>query len=135
MLRIYDYLFFKCYQLGVRSKNFEDIPVLGGMMYVLPCVMFNIFALSFLLDGLGLPFVYVKKEYKFPFSLGLVLLLLFYYSYKGRYKKIINRYEQKERTRGTGIHPVPVIILYYITSAVLMFLAGLYKHGAWIFAK
>ena len=42
-MRIYNYLYYKTYLLAQRSKNFDDIPVLGGMLFVIPCFMFNIF--------------------------------------------------------------------------------------------
>ena len=134
-MMIYNYLFFKGYQLAVRSRNFDDMPVLGAIVFVVLCIMFNIFTVFLLLEGLGWADVSFKKEYKFPFALGLVLVILFYYLYKKRYKKVLERYEQQERVRGIGWHPVLVFIMYYGISFGLMLLAGLYKNGDWIFAK
>lgn len=134
-MRIYNYLFFKTYQLAQRSRNFDDTPVLGGIMFVIGCVMFNIFTISFLLEGFGIIDVSFEKEYKFPFTLGLILLLLLYYYFNGRYKNIIEKYESKERQAGKGIHPMFVIIIYYIISFGLVLLAGLFKNRDWIFAS
>jgi hypothetical protein len=64
--------------------------------------------------------------------LSIVVLLLFYYLYKGRYQKIIERFEQKKE--GIKLHPVIVILLYYGISVLLMFLAATYKNHDWIFA-
>jgi hypothetical protein len=131
---IYDYLFFKSYQLGKHSRNFEDIPVLAGVIWVGACFMFNIFTVAIFLEALGYSGSFIfDKRYKYIFPLALVLILIFSYSFKGRYKKIIERYEEKERMKGKGIHPVLVIFFYYVVSFVLLLLAGMYKNGDGIF--
>lgn len=132
---IYNYLFFKGYQLAVRSRNFNDMPVLGAIVFVVLCIMFNIFTVFLLLEGLGLTDLSFNKEYKLPFAIGLVLVILFYYLYKGRYKKVLEKHEQQERVRGIRLYPVLVFIIYYGISFGLMLLAGLYKNGDWIFVK
>ncbi len=132
-MKIYNYLFYKTFVLAQRSKNFDDVPALGGMLFVLPCIMFNIFTVFLLLDAWGVNTgIEFKKEYKFVFTLSLLLILLFYYLYKGRYKKIIEKFEQKEN--GVSIHPIIVIILYYGISFGLLLLVGMYKNHDWIFA-
>ncbi len=134
-MRVYNYLFYKSYQLAVRSKNFDDMPALGGIIYVVACIMFNIFTISFVLKGFGISDISFRKEYKFAFGLVLVVVILMYYLYNGRYKKIIEKYESKERALGKSIHPIFVIIAYCGTSVGFMFLAGLFRHGLWIFSK
>lgn len=132
-MRIYNYLFYKTYLLSKRSGNFDDVPVIGGLLFVLPCLMFNIFAVFMLLDAwrvnTGVEF---KEEYKYVFTFSLLLLLLLYYLYKGRYKRIIEKFEQKEK--GKSLRPIFVIIIYYTISFGLLLLAGLYKNQDWIFA-
>lgn len=133
---MYDYLFYKSYQLGKRSRNFEDIPVLAGVIWVGACFMFNIFTVLILLESLGYSRNFIfNKKYKFIFSLSLVLILIFNYSFRGRYKKILERYEEKERRKRKGFHPIIVIAFYYLVSFGLLLLAGLYKNGDWIFSK
>jgi uncharacterized membrane protein len=133
-MRIYNYLFYKTYLLAQHSKNFEDIPALGGLLFVAPCLMFNIFTVFGLLDAwdvnTGIEF---RKEYKFIFSISLVVILLLYYLYKGRYKRIIEKFEQKKK--GISIHPIIVIIIYYGISFGLLLLVGMYKNHDWLFAK
>ena len=132
---LYDYLFYKSYQLGKWSRNFEDIPVLAGVIWVGMCFTFNIFAFTFLLEGLGyINSVAFESKYKFIFSISLILLLIFYYMYKGRYKKIIEKYEEKERAKGKCPHPIIVIALYYVISFVLGTMAAMYKNGDGIFS-
>jgi phosphatidylglycerophosphate synthase len=131
-MRIYNYLFYKTYLLMQRSKNFDDMPALGGMVFVTGCLMLNIFTVFLLLEGLGINTgIEFKKEYKYVFTLSLVALLLFYYSYKGRYKKIVESYEQKKK--GKQLHPVIVIIIYLASSFLLGMLAAMYKNHDWIF--
>lgn len=133
-MRIYNLLFYKTYQLSVRSRNFDDIPVLGGLLFVLPCLMFNIFTLFIFLEGIGIldRFIFVK-QLKYPFSFSLILGLLWFYSYKGRYKKIINRFENNPSNIIKSLHPLIIIAMYYISSFGLLLLAGLFKNHDWIF--
>lgn len=132
-MRIYNYLFYSTYLISKRSKNFEDMPALGGLLFVAPCVMFNIFTVFGLLDAWGLnTSIDIKKEYKFFFSVSLVVLLLIYYLYKDRYKRIIENFGQKKK--GISLHPIIVIVIYYGISFILLLLAGMYKNHDWIFA-
>jgi hypothetical protein len=131
---VYNYLFYKSYQLAVRSKNFDDMPVLGGIIFVVACIMFNIFTVVLVLEGLGVSDISFKKEYKYPFALVMVLVVLMYYLLNGRYKNIIKKYEDRERELGKGIHPIFVIIVYYVVSFGLGMLAAMFKNGDWIFS-
>jgi hypothetical protein len=64
-MRVYNYLFYKSYQLALRSKNFDDMPTLGGIIFVVACIMFNIFTVSLALEGFGISNISFKKEYKY----------------------------------------------------------------------
>lgn len=130
---IYNYLFYKSYQLALRSKNFDDTPVLGGIIFVAICVVFNIYTIYFVLQVLGIGTVSFNMKYKYPFGLVLVIVTLMYYLFDSRYKKIIEKFEQKERAIGKSIHPIFVIIAYCGVSVGLMFLAALFKNGDWVF--
>ncbi len=133
-MRIYNYLFYKSYLLAKRSRNFDDIPVLGGISFVALCVMLNLFSVFLFIEGLGVSTgVEFDKKYKYLFSLLLVLLLLFYYSYNERYKKIVESFEQNKKQ--IQLHPIVVIILYYGISVLLFFLSATYKNHDWIFAQ
>lgn len=131
---VYNYLFYKSYILAKRSRNFDDMPVLGGIIFVVACVMFNIFTIAQVLEGLGVMDVEFKERYKFPFALILVGIMLGYYLFKGRYKIIIEKYEQSKRGK-PQLHPIFVIIIYYGISFGLLLLAGLYKNQDWIFVR
>jgi len=130
-MRIYNYLFYKSYLLAQRSKNFDNTPFLGAMIVGF-CLIFNILTVYGLLEGLGINTgIELKNGYgNYVFWL-LVVLLTFYYSYKGRCKKIVSYYEQKEK--GKQLHPVIVIIIYCVSSFLLSLLAAMFKGHNWIF--
>ena len=132
-MRIYNYLFYKSYLLAKRSKNFDDMPALGGIIFVVACLMFNIFTIAIILDSMGIidefPF---RREYKFIFSISLVIIVLFYYLYNGKHKRIIEHYEKKNINK-RQLNPVIVILIYYSISFGLLLLAGMYKNHDWIF--
>lgn len=133
-MKIYDYLFYKTFLLSQRSKNFEDVPALGGLLFVAACVMFNIYTFFGCLDIYGFKTgIVFKKEYKIIFSFSLVLCLLFYYLYNDRYKRIIEKFEIKKK--GISMHPLFVIIIYYGISFCMLLLVGMYKHKVWLFAN
>jgi hypothetical protein len=134
-MRIYNYLFFKGHQLAVLSKNFDDLPIFGAMVYVVPCVMFNIFTVFLLLEGFEVARIPPKNEYRFVFAILLFSLIYLYYWFGGRYKRIILHYEQIEKKNEGGWHPLIVIILFCGTSFMIGFLAALFKNGDWIFSK
>jgi MFS superfamily sulfate permease-like transporter len=133
-MRIYNLLFYKSYQLAIRSKNFDDLPVLGGLIFVAACVMFNIFTVFGVLQGIGIiDSNLFDKKYKYIFSLLLILVLLGYYLYKNRYIRILDRFESNGSNFIKRIHPVIVIIVYYVLSFALLLLAAFYKNRDWIF--
>ncbi len=134
-MKIYNYLFYKSYQLAIKSRNFDDMPVLGGIIFLVLCLMLNLFTIMLTLEGFELAEFTLDKQYKYLFSLALVLILLLYYLQGNRYKRIIEHYYKMENTKGDGLHPILVIAFYYISSFGLLLLAGLFKNGDWIFSK
>lgn len=133
-MKIYNYLFYKTFVLAQNSRNFNDMPALGGLIFVAVCLMFNVFTITLFFEGIGLlkdyPF---EEKYKFPFAFVLLIIVLIYYLYKGRYKKIVESFEQKKE--GINLHPIIVIIIYYGISFSLMLLAGTFKNHDWIFIQ
>jgi len=100
---------------------------------VVPCLMFNVFTIFGLLDAWGvIAGIEFEKEFQFVSCSLLVVALLLYYLHRGRYKRIVLRIEQKKCRM--LLHPVIVVLLYYVVSVGLLFLAGLYKNRDWIFA-
>jgi NADH:ubiquinone oxidoreductase subunit 6 (subunit J) len=133
-MKVYDFLFYKSYKLAIRSKNFDDMPALGGVIFVVACLMFNIFTVFLVLEGFEIIKVSFEKKYKYPLVFSLVILILIYYLFKDNYKRIIKKYEDREKEANNITHPIFVIIGYYVISFCLMLLAGLFKNGDWIFS-
>jgi hypothetical protein len=133
VMKIYNYLFYKTYLLSNRSKNFDDIPALGGLLFVAPCLLFNVFTVFLFFEAWGSnSIIAFMSQYKYFFSVSVIVLLLLYYLYKGRYKRIIEQFEQKKKRN--SIHPIIVIVMYYGISFGLLLLAALYTNQDWIFA-
>ena len=124
-MRIYNYLFYNTNLLAQRLNNFDNTPFLGAMV-VGGCLGFNIFTVYFLLEGFGINTgIELKNGYGGYVFWVLIGLLTFYYSYKGRCKKIVSYYEQKRK--GKQLHPVIVIIIYFVSSFLLGLLAAMFK--------
>lgn len=141
-MRIYNYLFYISYVAAKKSKNFDDIPVLGGIIYPLGCLLMNIGALFFLIEGIGerigldIDFdvlVYFQMRYKWVISFGSVLLMMFYYLYKGKYKRIIKYYEDR-KNKLIQIPAFIVISIYVVSSFGIILLAALFRNRHWIFS-
>lgn len=129
---IYDYLFYKSYQLAKKSKNFEDTPVLGGIWGVMLGFMFNVFTVLLVIDGalgssLSANRIFTIGKYVFA---GLWVLTMFlYFKHKGRWTKIVTKYEMKEKETGKSVHPIIILLAYYVISFALGTLASMYKTG------
>ncbi len=50
---LYDYLFYYSYKMGMRSHNFDGLPVLAGMMMVIPNMAIHILIIQVILRYLG----------------------------------------------------------------------------------
>ena len=96
-MKFYDFLFYAGYKQGIKSRNYNDIPILGGMVPVSFCLCLNFATLYVILLDLSL-----LKAVDLDKILGIILGILwaaslyFYYAYKGRYKRIIEKIERKK---------------------------------------
>ncbi|MEZ5045777.1 MAG: hypothetical protein R2831_02180 [Chitinophagaceae bacterium] len=137
---IYDYLFYKGHQLAKKSKNWEDTPMLFSIMIISWCIILNLGTLLFLIEGLnnkGVEFggiISFLNNYRYIFGGVVVLLIWLYYAYKGRWKRVVAKYESREKERTRNIHPVIVVIAAYVVSFLLGMFAAMYKNGDGIFA-
>lgn len=116
-----------------KSKNFDDFPVLGGIIYVSVCLLLNLGAVLFFFERLlNISLLNFSQErYSFGKIVSatlIVILPMIYYSWKGRYKKIIEYYDKKKKT------PNWLIIILSITiSFLLLLLAGMFRNKDGIF--
>ncbi len=73
--------------------------------------MFNLGSIAFLLEAFEFTGNLIgERKDKYIVAFLLILFLIFYYSYKGRHKKIIAHYEEKERIAGKAIPPLIVVL-------------------------
>lgn len=133
-MRIFNLLIYSSYVITKRSKNFEEIPVLGGIIFILPCVMFIIFGFFSLIDSWTTNYeFFFSEEYKYIVSFSILLLLLKYYLYNGRYKRIIENFEVKYKHDLK--YAIFVVLAYYLICFLFLLFAGMYKNGDCFFQE
>lgn len=133
-MKIYNIIFYASYKLGVKSKNFNDIPVLGGVIFVSSNLLLNIGAIGLFIERLLKISIwnFSNERYslgKIIFGILVVILPMVYYSWGGRYKKIVEKYDKKKL-------PIPnwlIIILSMTISSCFLLLAALFRNRDWIF--
>jgi len=130
---IYNYLLHKAYKLARLAKNEYDDAIWWAAMIVGSCLIFNIATIIFLLDGIGL-ITYSGFDNKYRYIGGSLMALIVggYYSYQGKYRKILKYYESKEENK-KNIHPLIVVLSYCVLSVILLVLSAMFKHGNYLF--
>lgn len=138
---IYNYLFYKGFQLAKKSKNWDDTPVLFAMMIIAWCFVLNFATLIFLIEGVRKKDVGLHglmaffNNYRYVFG-GVVLVLLgFYYGIGKRWERIIEKYDAQEATRKINIHPGITVVIAYILSFICALIAAMYKNGDGLFGN
>lgn len=53
-MNIYNPLFYHSYEIALQSQSNRDYPLFFTLMFVMICIMFNIFSLLFFFEGLGI---------------------------------------------------------------------------------
>ncbi len=135
---IYDYLFYKSYQLATKSKNWKDTPVFFATMVMGWCLILNFASILFLIEALSKNKMafgrYISKITGIKYIVGIVILSVvwMYYSHKSRWEKIITRYQEREGETA-NIHPAIVVIGACGLSFILGALSAMYKNGDGIF--
>lgn len=89
---LYNYLFYKGYELGMKTKSFGDIPVFGSVLIVGIWIILNLESILLLLSH----FFHISHLpiNRYIGAFVTVNALLIYYLYKGHGRKIVERYDQ-----------------------------------------
>jgi len=131
-MKIYDLLFYATYKVMQKSGNFDDTPVLGGVIFVGLCLVFNIYTIYFILRGFDIINAYSSKGvYTFgniSFGVSILVFSILYYKRNNRYKKILSKYENKKL-----INSWLIIAIYYISVFAILHISALFMKKAWIF--
>ena len=126
---IYDHLFYFSYKVAERSRNFDDAPVFGGIVWVAIACALHLSTLVFLLEGIG-------YHTNLSFLSAASFFIYLYYRKNDRWKKIVEKYEKKKGLdKKARIHPLLVVLLYYFLSCLTLLVAALFRNGDWIFAN
>lgn len=131
---IYDYLFYKTYKLAKLVKNDNGDAIWLGIMIVGSCFVFNIATILLFIDGIGFAkYSGFDNDYKYIIGTFMTLGVGFYFFYKKRYKEILKKYERKAKDK-RSVHPIVPVLIFCITSIMLLILSAMYKNGDGIFA-
>ncbi|MGI6862647.1 hypothetical protein ACMYZ8_03970 [Bacteroides sp. KG156] len=121
-MKLYDFLFYASYKQGIKSRNYDDIPILGGILSVSFCLMMNFITLLVVIHRLfGINFFEFDKIGIIIFAIIWVALLYYYYNYKERHRRIIEKIERKKDYIRFYNMPYLLVIFMYIGIAISIF--------------
>src|SRR5690606_14934818 len=126
------------YQLAKTLRNWNDTPILFSTWMVAICFLFNAYALLFLIDTLDNSSNFnslISWLNNLKYIVGGLSILFIWLYYRKKAEKIVAKYEAKERKNGRSIHPVIILIIYYVVSFFIGMIAAMYRNNDGIFAQ
>lgn len=117
----YDFLFYASYKQGIKSRNYHDIPILGGILAVSFCLLMNVITMWIIMGKLFDFHLKFNQVSKTIFAVVWVALLYFYYSYNGRYRTIIEKYDRKKEYIRFYNMPYVLVIFMHMGIAIMLF--------------
>lgn len=131
---VYNYLFYHVYELALRSRSNRDMPMFATIGIISLVFMFNVFAISFLIEGMsGNKLVNFSKESRYIGSIAFLLLVSFYYLYKNRYKNIYSNYVRKRSKKPSISYCLMIVFVYYAISFGILLISAMFKNQDGIF--
>ena len=109
----------------MRSHNFDGLPVLAGMMMVIPNMAIHILIIQVILRHLGFHWhdaLLLHEVWWRIFYLVFFSFIYLYYWYNGRYKRIIEKYNSGKDIYWKK-HPFVTIVLFTVVDLILFCLA------------
>lgn len=135
---LYNYLFYCSYKMGMRSNNFIGLPVLAGMTMIVPNAAIHIAILGALLKYMGFTWpdrLLEEKIWGRVAYISIFVCMYWYYAYKGRYKRIVEKYNLRKDSYWKR-HPFITIVVYFTISLIMMIFVGIFiKNNFFIFMK
>jgi hypothetical protein len=129
---IYNFLFYNAYLLAKKSGNFKGFLVFGGVLFVVPFFIYNIFSLLFVIEGFKIKVFEYDRSYSFYIAFSLLVLFLLYYIVNKRYIKIVDSFNKKNIPNSTKFQ-LFVIFSYHLIGFAILLISGLFKNRDWIF--
>ena len=131
----YNPLFIAMYGLALKSKSNRDMPIFPPLIVVTLCLMFNVFAVMFLLEGFQIIAKnYFLKEWRLIGTSVFLGLTYLAYGYRGRGKRIFEKYKAKRTKEPKTANQIFISLIYFLLSGALLLLAALFKNKDWIFS-
>lgn len=128
MMKLYNMLFYYSYLAGMRSHNYEGMPVMAGLTMVMPNFCLHVATVMFLLEPLGIPavdYLLVNKVYAALFFIILAITWYLYYYYKGRYRRVIEHYDEV----GSAFwkrHPIWLYVISVSVSFIVLLIVAIW---------
>lgn len=123
-MKIYDHLFYYGYELGLRSKNYRDIPYIISISLTSACFGLNLLTLiSFLSKIIGIGFTY-DNNFKYVFGIPFTIVSFVYYMHKKKYLKIYSRQRKLRKRPRSSIKTLCILFAYFVTSISFMILVA-----------
>lgn len=129
---IYDFLFYNAYKLSKKSDNFRDIPIIGGVIWVVPFLIYNILSIVFFLEGSNIFYKRLDWFIRVAIAAATTILVFTYYYKNKKYLKIKNKYDNYPLLRST-IFQLLIIFSYHLLGFIILLISGLYRNKDWIF--
>jgi hypothetical protein len=128
-------LFYYSYLIGMRSHNFEGMPVLAGMMGIALNVALHIMTICLILLGCGVGFLEYSKTMSLLLKgswLCVYASFYFYYAHNSRYLQIVEHYNHKN-SNFFKKYPIVVFIISHMISLTLFALSALFNRSGGIY--
>jgi hypothetical protein len=135
-MRVFDFLFYKSYELNKRANDLDSTPVFRSIAYLYVCSFACLLPIFSLMEDLfNIKIFNLLAGWRtLLFLIGLYAFIYFCYSYKRRYRKVIEHYEAQTGWK-KKIHPAIVTNLYLVISLCFMLLYAIFRDKYWIFAR
>lgn len=123
-MKIYNHLFYHCYELALRVKNERDHPLLYALGITGFCIIMHLLVVVTICEklfGLNISeFIFGLPKY--TIAIFLFAVLFFYYKYINNHKKLYNNYKFNVlRPRKTS-RTLFVVLSYFFGSIALSIL-------------
>lgn len=127
-MKFFDFIFYKLYRVGLRS-SISEIAVFVAFAFSSLLLFINILSINGFLHKKGiLPFFMFEEKYSAYVTITLfIVIFLFIYIPKGKYKKVIKKYDDIRDWEGTWKGRILLILYILATAVAFVYVASFVK--------
>lgn len=127
----YKWLFLHSYNLAINSRENRHDPFYWVFLICTICAILNIGSAIFLIASFERFHFIIYEPYRLVIVLFYLITIFSVYYRNENYSLLIkNKYTQKKFNVKKSIF---FVVMYYITSGIILFLSSLVKNKDWIF--